>query len=695
MLGFLGISRQAQSSNEAYEFLSTGQEEVNGDTPPWALADNRVSSDIETVLGRSSSESSATPTPFRTSSPPPSCPSHRLSSSISEADGGPTSPLLASQGEAYTFRDGIRNLWHLNPNPRRMRTRERKLWRTLKKGARRIVRHPLFPKQPLTIIFALLLFTLFAISLTLLLMYILNPDKEPLPWQAYCSIPPTTTLPPHLRQTLPYPYINPLPEEIPPSFPPDDLDSLPPAGVFLGVFSTDMSLERRMLIRTTWATHPRSRNGAGTGDDGRGTSRTVVRFILGQPRKGWERRIHTEMEMYNDIVILPCPENMNSGKTHAYFTWAAENAWVPQHTSTAQAPHDSHFAWVEHASGRPRPWVRPDYVAKVDDDAFVMLAELESRMRVELYATGHEPYSRANATTSTPSAGIQLGLEPSGSMVWKEDLNANPAPSLPKDPLVYWGYLVKERFMAGELYGLSWRLVDWVSTSAAVKSYIQGAEDKQTAKWMTIHPQAGEIRWASERCWIYDHPRAGTVYSHGFLFPSHVERIKRSVLSYTEAVSKNYSTSPIQNSVYGLGIPTPPLWSQSSVSTFGVKYQAPLQDMTTAESEEALVEGSEMSRIREGTRADVAYAWRHREGRIGRYLNRRVGGTVVVHFIKKHMWFLETALALLEADDYSDFELESLPKSSRESMNVGLSSVWTDSSAFSHKNGSSIVGLIP
>lgn len=500
---------------------------------------------------------------------------------------------------------------------------------------------------------------------------------------------------------------------MPSSFPPDDLDFLPPAGVFLGVFSTDTSLERRMLIRTTWATHPRSRNGAGTGDDGRGTSRTVVRFILGQPRKGWERRIQTEMEVYNDIVILPCPENMNAGKTHAYFTWAAENAWVPpayfnssgpvsrfSYSSQSApaprpAPHDSHFVWVNYASGHPRPWVRPDYVAKVDDDAFVMLAELESRMRVELYATGHEPYRPVNTTTSTPSVGVQLGLEPNGDLAWEEDSSTNPAPDFSRDPLVYWGYLVKERFMAGELYGLSWRLVDWVSTSTAVRGYIKGAEDKQTAKWMTIHPQADEIRWASERCWIYDHPRAGTVYSHGYLFPSHVERIKQSVLSYIEAASKNYSTSPLQSGIHGLGIPTPPSWSQSSVSTFGTTYQAPLQDMTTAESVEALVEGSEMSRIREGTRADVAYAWGHREGRIGRYLNRRVGGTVVVHFIKKHMWFLETALALLEADDYSDFELESLPESSRETMNVGLTSVWTDSNAFSHRNDSSIVELIP
>jgi hypothetical protein len=51
-----------------------------------------------------------------------------------------------------------------------------------------------------------------------------------------------------------------------------------------------------MLIRSTWASHARSRNGAGNGDDGEGTSRTIVRFIMGQPRKAWERRVRVEME---------------------------------------------------------------------------------------------------------------------------------------------------------------------------------------------------------------------------------------------------------------------------------------------------------------------------------------------------------------------------------------------------------------
>lgn len=70
-----------------------------------------------------------------------------------------------------------------------------------------------------------------------------------------------------------------------------------------------------------------------------------------------------------------------------------------------------------------------------------------------------------------------------------------------------------------------------------------------------------------------------------------------------------------------------------------------------------------------------------------RYENKRVGGTVVVHFIKKHAWFLETALAFLEADDYSESELEQM--SGDVNLNVGFSAVWTDASVFKHMNTSS------
>jgi len=51
------------------------------------------------------------------------------------------------------------------------------------------------------------------------------------------------------------------------------------------------------------------------------------------------------------------------------------------------------------------------------------------------------------------------------------------------------------------------------------------------------------------------------------------------------------------------------------------------------------------------------YAWAHREGGITRYNNKRVGGTICVHFIKKNMWYLETALAFLETQDTTELEM--------------------------------------
>lgn len=75
------------------------------------------------------------------------------------------------------------------------------------------------------------------------------------------------------------------------------------------------------------------------------------------------------------------------------------------------------------------------------------------------------------------------------------------------------------------------------------------------------------------------------------------------------------------------------------------------------------------------------YAWRHREGRQKRYEHKRVGGTVVVHFIKKNMWFLETAQALLEGEEYSEFEKHPQPdKEKSTSLNRVTS---THSSVFS------------
>ena len=217
---------------------------------------------------------------------------------------------------------------------------------------------------------------------------------------------------------------------------------------------------------------------------------------------------------FNDIVILPVAENMNSGKSYAFFTWAAKMALVPPIYFDTEIPppmlsysnvtspmlslaqHDPVYAWRDRqsASSLAQDWVRPDFIVKVDDDSFVMLAELEAHLRVALHDQGNvDVHHQENSSTSDSSAELP---------------SAQPA----RDPLIYWGYLVKRRFMAGEMYALSWSLVDWISNEPALKGLVNGAEDKQTAKWMRLHPRAAQVRWVAERCWIYDHPRSGTVY---------------------------------------------------------------------------------------------------------------------------------------------------------------------------------------
>ena len=49
-----------------------------------------------------------------------------------------------------------------------------------------------------------------------------------------------------------------------------------------------------------------------------------------------------------------------------------------------------------------------------------------------------------------------------------------------------------------------------------------------------------------------------------------------------------------------LGSGTPAAWGHSSVSTFHARYTPPLPDLSTKHSVEALVEGSDMSLLREG-----------------------------------------------------------------------------------------------
>ena len=75
------------------------------------------------------------------------------------------------------------------------------------------------------------------------------------------------------------------------------------------------------------------------------------------------------------------------------------------------------------------------------------------------------------------------------------------------------------------------------------------------------------------------------------------------MLAFLEKSAKEISsqgsvpTSAVAGSVSGQTLSA---WAHSSVSTFGVRYHPPLPDLSLSHGVEALVEGSEMSMLREG-----------------------------------------------------------------------------------------------
>lgn len=164
-----------------------------------------------------------------------------------------------------------------------------------------------------------------------------------------------------------------------------------PVAVLVGVFTMDKDMERRELIRATYNIHRESRKV--------GTEGVKVLFVMGQPVPELADKVALESErestllpllrlVYGDLLILDIKENMNDGKTHAYFAWAAQHAQVPS-CHYAHVSHNLHtLESSEEVMERRRTSIRcegtrqPDYVIKADDDSFIVLSELERRLRI-------------------------------------------------------------------------------------------------------------------------------------------------------------------------------------------------------------------------------------------------------------------------------------------------------------------------
>jgi hypothetical protein len=95
-----------------------------------------------------SSTATSTPVPSRSTSPLPQFYSSNPSSSCtSDTDSEPT-PFLRTNRNLWG-RENRRRWWTTS---RRRRKRDGRIMRTLKKWTRKLVRHPFFPSQPITIV---------------------------------------------------------------------------------------------------------------------------------------------------------------------------------------------------------------------------------------------------------------------------------------------------------------------------------------------------------------------------------------------------------------------------------------------------------------------------------------------------------------------------------------------------------------
>lgn len=146
-----------------------------------------------------------------------------------------------------------------------------------------------------------------------------------------------------------------------------------PVGVFVGIMSTAKEAGRREMIRRTYDRQIREA----------GLRQIRYMFVLGQPKASEVGQVVAETEgelllgymliAFGDMVILPIKENMNNGKTFAFFDWVATNASVP---SCSYRKGDK--GWLPNCFSD----IKPDYVIKTDMDAFLILPELERRMRI-------------------------------------------------------------------------------------------------------------------------------------------------------------------------------------------------------------------------------------------------------------------------------------------------------------------------
>lgn len=97
-------------------------------------------------------------------------------------------------------------------------------------------------------------------------------------------------------------------------------------------------------------------------------------------------------------------------------------------------------------------------------------------------------------------------------------------------------------------------------------------------------------------------------YARGILFPSEAKRVQAEIMGDLERWNNAKSLAPVTQSepegfveVFGPRGIIIPSWVRSTVTTFHVRYTPPVPDLSLNYSIEALIEGTDMSRLTKRT----------------------------------------------------------------------------------------------
>ncbi|XP_071699123.1 beta-1,3-galactosyltransferase pvg3-like [Rutidosis leptorrhynchoides] len=181
--------------------------------------------------------------------------------------------------------------------------------------------------------------------------------------------------------------------------------------IFIGIPTVADKYERRHLLRLIYGTQP-----VVVG------AKIDYKFVICNLTNEEQRiLISLEIMQYNDTIILNCQENMNEGKTYAYFSSLPD--MLKNEFDSVNPPYD--------------------YVMKCDDDSYLRFPKLVEILR------------------PLPRQGLYFGL-----------FVSCPVPEYCVD------------FMTGMGYLVSWDIVEWIKDSDIPKKHLTGPEDITFGDWI-------------------------------------------------------------------------------------------------------------------------------------------------------------------------------------------------------------------